>query len=255
MDVNKNTYTFIFASVLVIVLAAILSFLSVNLSPKQDANIVKEKKQNILKSVGINTSRDSSDVLYNQYIKEEIVLDYNGDIVEGTAFNVDLKLEMKKNIKDQLFPIFLANIDNNRECYIIPLRGKGLWGPIWGFISLESDLNRVFGAVFDHKAETPGLGAEINQDFFQLPFKGKEIFKDNTLMSVKVVKGGASKDDLYAVDGISGGTITSDGVTDMLYERLSMYTAYLNKMKKSNEVESMILELDSLEIISDSIIN
>ena len=128
---------------------------------------------------------------------------------------------------------------------IIPLRGKGLWGPIWGFISLESDLNSVFGAVFDHKAETPGLGAEINQDFFQSPFKGKEIFKDNTLMSVKVVKGGASKDDLYAVDGISGGTITSDGVTDMLYERLSMYTAYLNKMKKSNEVESMILELDS----------
>ncbi len=250
MDVNNNTYTFIFASVLVIVLAAILSFLSVNLSPKQDANIVKEKKQNILKSVGINTSRDSSDVLYNQYIKEEIVLDYNGDIVEGTAFNVNLKLEMKKNIKDQLFPIFLANIDNNRECYIIPLRGKGLWGPIWGYIALENDFKTVFGAVFDHKSETPGLGAEINTTDFQDPFQGKLILKDDNFVSIKVVKGGAKLGDQHGVDGISGGTITSDGVTDMLYERLENYLPYFAKMRnqKARDNDTLSLQLDSIQL-------
>ena len=250
MDVNKNTYTFIFASVLVIVLAAILSFLSVNLSPKQDANIVKEKKQNILKSVGINTSRDSSDFLYNQYIKEEIVLDCNGDILEGTAFNVDLKLEMKKNIKDQLFPIFLANIDNNRECYIIPLRGKGLWGPIWGYIALENDFKTVFGAVFDHKSETPGLGAEINTTDFQDPFQGKLIFKDDNFVSIKVVKGGAKLGDNHGVDGISGGTITSDGVTDMLYERLENYLPYFTKMRNQEKGgnDTLSFQLDSMQL-------
>ncbi len=255
MDVNKNSYTFLFASLMVLVVALLLSVSYVQLKPFQDRNIELEKKQNILSSVGINILREEAEDAYDKYIIEEVVVDNQGEKVLGySAFDIDLAKEIKKSKKDQLLPLFVSEM-NDKKQYIIPLRGKGLWGPIWGFISLESDLNRVFGAVFDHKAETPGLGAEINQDFFQLPFKGKEIFKDNTLMSVKVVKGGASKDDLYAVDGISGGTITSDGVTDMLYERLSMYTAYLNKMKKSNEVESMILELDSLDIISDSIIN
>ena len=255
MDVNKNSYTFLFASLMVLVVALLLSVSYVQLKPFQDRNIELEKNQNILSSVGINILREEAEDAYDKYIIEEVVVDNQGEKVLGySAFDIDLAKEIKKSSEDQLLPLFVSEM-NGKKQYIIPLRGKGLWGPIWGFISLESDLNRVFGAVFDHKAETPGLGAEINQDFFQLPFKGKEIFKDNTLMSVKVVKGGASKDDLYAVDGISGGTITSDGVTDMLYERLSMYTAYLNKMKKSNEVESMILELDSLEIISDSIIN
>ena len=255
MDVNKNSYTFLFASLMVLVVALLLSVSYVQLKPFQDRNIELEKKQNILSSVGINILREEAEDTYDKYIIEEVVVDNQGEKVLGySAFDIDLAKEIKKSSEDQLLPLFVSEM-NDKKQYIIPLRGKGLWGPIWGFISLESDLNRVFGAVFDHKAETPGLGAEINQDFFQLPFKGKEIFKDNTLMSIKVVKGGASKDDLYSVDGISGGTITSDGVTDMLYERLSMYSAYLNKMKKSNEVESMILELDSLDIISDSIIN
>ena len=255
MDVNNNSYTFLFASLMVLVVALLLSVSYVQLKPFQDRNIELEKKQNILSSVGIDILREEAEDAYDKYIIEEVVVDNQGEKVLGySAFDVDLAKEIKKSSEDQLLPLFVSEMNGNKQ-YIIPLRGKGLWGPIWGFISLESNLNSVFGAVFDHKAETPGLGAEINQDFFQSPFKGKEIFKDNTLMSVKVVKGGASKDDLYAVDGISGGTITSDGVTDMLYERLSMYTAYLNKMKKSNEVESMILELDSLEIISDSIIN
>ncbi|MEE2953983.1 MAG: NADH:ubiquinone reductase (Na(+)-transporting) subunit C [Bacteroidota bacterium] len=251
MDVNKNTYTFVFASILVIVLAAVLSFLSVKLSPKQEANIVKEKKQNILKSVGIHTSRDTADFLYNQYIKEEIVLDHNGNIMTGKAFEINLKLEMKKDLKDQNLPIFLASIENDRECYIIPLRGKGLWGPIWGYIALENDFKTVFGAVFDHKSETPGLGAEINTREFQDPFQNKLIFKDKDFVSIKVVKGGAKSGDDHGVDAISGGTITSDGVTEMLYERLERYLPYFTRMinaQKEENNDTLSLQLDSIQI-------
>ena len=112
---------------------------------------------------------------------------------------------------------------------------KGLWGPIWGFISLEEDLNKVYGAVFDHKSETPGLGAEINRPFFEDPFTGKTIFEGEDFVSIKVVKGGAKDGDMHAVDGISGGTITSDGVSDMLYERLSMYLPYFKGQMPSIE--------------------
>lgn len=249
MDVNKNTYTFIFASLLVVIVAAILSFLSVSLNPKQEANIIKEKKQNILKSVGINVSRDSADLMYDQYIREEIVLNYRGDIIEGNAFDIDLKLEMKKDINEQSLPMFLSVLEDSTESYIIPLRGKGLWGPIWGFIALEKNFKSVFGAVFDHKAETPGLGAEINTREFQAPFHGKSIFADDTFISIKVKKGGADSEDKHAVDAISGGTITSDGVTDMLYERLERYLPYFTEQIKEQERKNN----DTLEIILDSI--
>ena len=175
MDVNKNSYTFLFAILMVIVVAALLSTAAIQLKPFQDVNIVLEKKQNILSSVGVNILRDSANIIYPKYIKDELVLNSAGNIVEGSAFDLDLSVELKKEKSEQLLPLFISEFDNEKK-YIIPLRGKGLWGPIWGFIALESDLNTVFGAVFDHKAETPGLGAEINQDFFQDPFQGKNIF-------------------------------------------------------------------------------
>ena len=198
MDVNKNSYTFLFAILMVIVVAALLSTAAIQLKPFQDVNVVLEKKQNILSSVGVNILRDSANIIYPKYIKDELVLNSAGNIVEGSAFDLDLSVELKKEKSEQLLPLFISEFDNEKK-YIIPLRGKGLWGPIWGFIALEDDLNTVFGAVFDHKAETPGLGAEINQDFFQDPFQGKNIFDiDGNFKSIIVKKGGADIDDKYA---------------------------------------------------------
>ena len=157
---------------------------------------------------------------------------------------------MKKDVNTQLLPLFISQIDGATS-YIIPLRGKGLWGPIWGFIALKDDLTTVYGAVFDHKGETPGLGAEINQPFFQEPFAGKTIFEGLNFTSIKVVKVGYSKGDMHAVDGISGGTITSDGVTDMLSERLSMYLAYFEKIKAKSEVEQVMVQINSLAVINN----
>ena len=132
-------------------------------------------------------------------------------------------------------PLYVANVEGEKK-YIIPLRGKGLWGPIWGFLSLEDDFNTVYGAVFDHKSETPGLGAEINQyEDFQQQFEGKQILEGAKVVSITVWKGGAKPDDVHGVDGISGGTITSDGVTYMLEERLNMYAPYFKNMLEQNK--------------------
>ena len=250
MDINKNSYTVVFVSIMVIIVAAALAYAAIGLKPFQDSNIVVEKKQNILSSVGITIDRENAEAKYSEYIKSEIVLNNKGEEVEGSAFDIDLSKEMKKDVNTQLLPLFISQIDGATS-YIIPLRGKGLWGPIWGFIALKDDLTTVYGAVFDHKGETPGLGAEINQPFFQEPFAGKTIFEGLNFTSIKVVKVGYSKGDMHAVDGISGGTITSDGVTDMLSERLSMYLAYFEKIKAKSEVEQVMVQINSLAVINN----
>ena len=254
MDINKNSFTFGFTTIMVIIVSALLSIAYIKLKPYQDRNIELEKKQNILSSVGITVDRDNAEAKYSTYIKSEIVLNNKGEEVEGSAFDVDLGKEIKKDVNTQLLPLFISEVDGTTR-YIVPLRGKGLWGPIWGFIALEDDLNKVYGAVFDHKKETPGLGAEINTPIFQEPFAGKTIFEGEVFTPIKVIKGGPTEGDMHGVDGISGGTITSNGVSDMLSERLNMYLPYFNKMKPVFEVDSVFSEMDSVVTINDSIIN
>ena len=254
MDVNKNSFTFGFAAIMVIIVAALLSVTDIQLKPFQDRNIELEKKQNILSSVGINVDREDAEEKYSIYIKSELVLNNKGEQIDGIAFDIDLGKELKKGIDKQELPLFISEIEGKKR-YIVPLRGKGLWGPIWGFISLEDDLNRVYGAVFDHKSETPGLGAEINTSMFQDPFSGKTIFEGEDFTSISVIKGGAMEGDMHGVDGISGGTITSVGVSDMLSERLNMYLPYFNKMKPALVGDSIFTEMDSLVTVNDSIIN
>tara|TARA_Y100001978_G_scaffold202556_1_gene224102 strand:- start:900 stop:1670 length:771 start_codon:yes stop_codon:yes gene_type:complete len=249
MDVNKNSYTFGFAAIMVVVVATFLSVAAISLKPFQDKNIELEKKQNILNSVGIQVERDAAADAYERYIAESFVVSSAGERTEGDAFTVDLAVELKKDVDAQVFPIFVSEMEGVKS-YILPLRGTGLWGPIWGFIALEDDLNTILGAVFDHKAETPGLGAEINLPWFQEPFKGKTIFDGDKFMSITVTKGGAKDDDMHAVDGISGGTITADGVTAMLEERLGNYVPFFESMRKEIEVESVLhsLATDSLSV-------
>ena len=151
-------------------------------------------------------------------------------------------------------PIYISENDGIKS-YIIPLRGKGLWGPIWGYIAIKDDLNTVYGAVFDHKSETPGLGAEINRPFFQDPFIGKTIFEEGVFTSILVIKGGADEGDNHAVDGISGGTITSDGVSDMLKERLEKYLPYFDRIRPEIEVDSIMSQMDTVILENEIILN
>ncbi len=236
MNRNSNAYTFTFASILVIVVALILAFVSQATKDRYESNIKKEKMQSILATIGVDVDRDQAAKVFKDYVKQELTLNADGSINKDVnAFNIDLKKELKKDPKTQLFPIYLVEKEG-KKFYVVPLYGAGLWDAIWGYISLNDDKNTVEGTVFDHKGETPGLGAQITEKWFQNQFKGKTILKeasagftDNNFISVRTVKGGAKADDMHGVDAISGGTKTSDGVNDMIQERLAHYLIYFQK--------------------------
>jgi Na+-transporting NADH:ubiquinone oxidoreductase subunit C len=236
MSRDSNLYTFLFVGIMIVGIASILAYTSQTLKPMQDENVKNEKMQNILSTVGINVSRDEAEKSYKKYIVEELALKIDGSINENINPFSDLNLakELKKDYEDQHFPLYVAEI-NSEKYYIIELRGTGLWDAIWGYISLKSDFNTVNGVSFDHKGETAGLGAEITKDWFKESFKDEKIFNsDGELVGITVLKGNndpnnIDKDD-HEVDAISGSTITGDGVTDMIYERVSNYLPYLSSI-------------------------
>ena len=237
MKKNSNSYIFLFSSVMVVVVAVLLSTASTGLAPLQKKNVRVEKMRNILQSVNVESDTENAENLFDQYITGQVVLNAKGLEAEGsvTAFDIDLKEELDKartgNADQQLFPLFVGNKDG-KTYFIIPLRGKGLWGPIWGFISLEQDLSTVYGASFGHKSETPGLGAEIETPAFQQQFTGKKIFDENgKFVSVEVIKGNAAPENPHGVDAISGATVTSIGVSEMLESILEKYIPYFEKRK------------------------
>ena len=237
MDKDSNKATFLFSGVMVVVIAVLLSVAAISLGPYQQRNIRIEKMENILSSVGIETNPQEAEKLFATYITEQIVLNTKGEAVEGgtPAFDIDLKKELDKaktgNSDKELFPLFICQKDN-KTFYVIPVRGKGLWGPIWGYIALEGDMNTVYGVSFGHKSETPGLGAEIETETFQKQFAGKKIFDEKgQFVSVKAIKGGASPENTHGVDAVSGATITSDGVSEMVKRTLSNYVPYFQKVK------------------------
>jgi len=227
MDRNSNLYTFIFAVILVVGVAAALAFTATTLKPLQAENVRKEKMQNILSTIGVNVSRDEAGVQFMDFVKEELALNADGSVNENVdAFKIELMKETKRPNEEQAYPLYIAEKDG-KKFYVIPLFGAGLWKEIWGYIALDDDKNTIVGASFDHAGETAGLGAEINQSWYEDQYIGKTIFdENNNFVSVKAVKGGAKSGDMHGVDAISGGTITSDGVTDMVTERLENYLPY-----------------------------
>jgi len=230
MNVNSNAYTYTFATVMVVLVAVLLSGASLGLKSKQASNISQEKKQSILASIGIEVDRSESDAAFGEYIKQSLTLQ-GGTVVSedaSAAFDIDMAAAIKAGNMDRAVPLYVAEKEGDTY-YIIPMRGKGLWGPVWGYLALESDGNTVVGATFDHKSETPGLGAEITTPMFTDQFPGKKISEAGVFKSISVVKAGTSAGD-YAVDGISGGTITSNGVNDMLTDCLAPYAEYFKNI-------------------------
>ena len=232
MNRDSNSYTFLFATLMVLVVASTLAFTASSLKDLQNANVRKEKMQNILATIGIDSDREQAENLYNKYIKKQLSLTQEGIVDQNVnAFEIELNKELKKAPSEQRFPIYEANVEGDKY-YIVPLRGAGLWNAIWGYIALEEDKNTIKGAVFDHAGETAGLGAEITQDWFQNRFLGEKVFDiSGNLVGINVSKTNNDPKDLdkddHEVDAISGATITGDGVTNMIIERLTHYLPYL----------------------------
>lgn len=237
MNTNSNTYTFVFAIIMVTVVAGILAFLATSLKPLQEENVRNEKMQSILSTIGVEESRENAGNVYNDFIKKELALKNDGTIDENPtvpAFKIKLQNEIKKDPSEQRFPIYIAEIEG-KTTYVVPLQGTGLWDAIWGYLAIDADENTITGAVFDHAAETPGLGAEIREAWFEEQYIGEQFLKTtgdfsaNSFVSIKTVKGGSKADDKHGVDAISGGTITSDKLSLMVEERLQRYLPYFEK--------------------------
>lgn len=230
----SNRYIFIYSSVMVVIVAIALAIAAIQLKPFQENNKRVEKMQNILSSVNIESTVKNAEELYKKYITETYVVNTKGEKIENVkAFDIDLYYELKKKPEERHLPVYIAKLDNGDTAFILALRGKGLWGPIWGYISLKPDMNTVIGSMFDHKGETPGLGAEIDTKKFQKQFQKKTIFDETgKFISIKTVKGGAKEGDMHGVDAISGGTITSKGLEHMLFDCLTDYQGFLIKNKK-----------------------
>lgn len=235
MKKQSNAYALIYSVGLVLVVGIVLSMIYQSLRPRQEANAANDTKSQILKAALIPTDNKEIPELFATHIKNSYIVDYHGNIVNrnpADAFNACLNMstEIKKTPDSRLLPVFECQTDAGIK-YILPVYGAGLWGPIWGYIAFDGNGNTIYGAYFAHQGETPGLGAEIEKPMFSDRFKGKDIFSNHgTFLSVKVCKPGQEPTEGSYVNGVSGGTITSQGVDKMLRESLEPYTQYLKKL-------------------------
>ncbi len=230
MNKQSNTYTITYILILVVVVGSALAWVATALKPEQIKNANADKMAQILAAVHCTTATaDQTAEIFESRIKG-IVINTSGQIIDNAvAFDINIAEQSKETDNSQrLLPVYIYNDHEKGTKYILPLYGQGLWGPIWGYIAIDSDGSTVYGAYFSHQGETPGLGAEIEKPAFQDRFINKHLFKNGKFLPVTVVKAGQHPlgDEDY-VDGISGGTITSKGVAAMLDNCLSPYRNFL----------------------------
>lgn len=245
INTDKNVYTVVFAAVMVVVVGSVLAFLASGLKDRIQENERFEKQQNILYAMGVNENVDEGSVNFiptdkveaefSKYITEQLVIKGDDITNNDEAYLIDMKKQLalyKKGGTPEL-PLFIGEKDGKKS-YIIPMYGKGLWDAIWGFIALD-DTMTVQGVYFDHKAETPGLGANIKQRYFMDDFSGESILDGTQYSGIKVAKGNNdplnnTKDD-NEIDALAGATITGNGVAAMIKESVNLYKDYLQTVR------------------------
>ncbi len=232
MKTNSNSYTIIYSVIIVVIVAFLLAFVSQTLKPMQDANVALDKKKQILNSLNIRDLNDAqADAKYKEVIVADRVIDEKGKVLlPGTTGgeNAGFKLE-SKDYKEGKLALYICRV-NGETKYVVPVYGMGLWGPISGYIALNADKSTVYGVYFNHESETAGLGAEIKDNkAWQEKFQGKKLFKngDDKAIALSVEK--KVEDPTTQVDAVTGATLTSNGVRDMLHEALGKYLVFINQ--------------------------
>lgn len=247
INTDKNSYTIIFSIIMVIVVGSLLAGFANGLKPMVDANKKYEVQQNILYAMGVNENEGSGDVAFiptdivqaqfDKYITKQLVIEGDKVSEDPKAFLIDLKKEETK-AKDPNYtrrlPLFVGEKDG-KEVYVMPIRGKGLWDAIWGFVAVDKSMT-VQGVYFDHKGETPGLGAEIKQRYFMDDFTGEKFLHGDAFKGIEVAKGNNDPKNTDTednkVDALAGATITGDGVTAMIKKDVRMYVPYFKTLNK-----------------------
>lgn len=234
MNKQSNTYTIIYIIVLVVLVGTALASTSLALKSKQQENINADKMSQILAAALITPAKGEVVPDFNRYVTRSIVVDSEGNEVEGpAAFDIDVATQSKLAADKRRLPVYECTLPDGAVKYILPVYGAGLWGPIWGYVAFDANGSTIYGAYFAHQGETPGLGAEIEKPAFSNQFKGKQVFKDGRFRPVEVVKAGQKPlDGQDYVDGISGGTITSKGVSAMLDNCLTPYRKFLQSLSE-----------------------
>jgi len=222
MNTNSNSYTIIYAAIMVVIVAFLLAFVSSSLKETQYKNVEQDTKKQILSAINVTDVKDA-EAEFAKYEVKDMLMQADGTLAPYTdAFQVSYKGE----IAEKRFHVFECKVDGATK-YILPIYGAGLWGPIWGYVALNEDKDTVYGVYFSHAGETPGLGAEIATPKFQAQFAGKKV-TENGAIGLTVAKNGKVTKPEYEVDGISGGTITSQGVDAMLKDCLKEYNPFLS---------------------------
>ena len=245
-NTDSNLYTLLFASGMVVIVGALLAFLATALKEKIAENKRIEKQQNILYAMGINendetsvtfVSKDKVSSEFSKYITKQIVITGTNVVEDNNAYLIDLKKEAaaaKNKGYQRKLPLFIGTKEN-LQYYTIPVRGKGLWDAIWGYVAIDNNMV-VQGVFFDHAGETPGLGSNIKERFFMDDFKGEHFLDGDIFKGISVSKGNADPKNLdktdFEVDAIAGSTITGDGLAAMLKKDLKMYLPYLKTLKQ-----------------------
>ncbi len=232
VNTNSNTYIIIYSVVMVVIVAVLLSVAALGLQDRQQENILNEKKVQIVKALG----EDVTTVAYDDVITKAMLLDASGAVVSENVDDVFKALnDLKASFAAERYPLFVAT-----SGVVVPLYGAGLWGPIWGYIALDTDMNTVKGIVLDHSGETPGLGAEITTMKHQHLYVGKTVYEGEDLVGITLKKGGADKSNPHEVDAITGGTKTSDGVSAMIKDCLNYYKPYLSAVREADAADPAV---------------
>ena len=238
---QSNLYIIIFSIITTIILGGLLAMTSVGLADRQRIQVELDTKKSILSAVMEIQKSDDVLGIYAERI-ESIVVDHQGNEIEQDAEgnpliaeNVNIEKNYKMAPEQRMYPVYKYKGANGEvEAYILPLYGAGLWDAIWGYVALGEDLNTIKGAVFDHRGETPGLGARISEKEVQSRFVDKKVYdSQGALLSVSMVKGEGAPPETFndhTVDGLAGATITARGVNNMLKDYLSYYQNYLSKI-------------------------
>ncbi len=223
IDTNSNVYTIVYAAVMVIIVAFLLAFIASALKPVQDANVENDTKGQILTSLNMDIKGLDVGQTFSEKIQDKV-----WDGTELTDYEGKFKSSYGQAIKDGELHVFVADTEEGPK-YVIPVTGRGLWGGLWGYIALNEDRQTVYGTYFYHESETAGLGARIAERAFQTKFNGKPLFADgdNSKVALTVVKDGAAQKETE-IDGITGATLTSNGVAAMVGDGLDAYLSFIN---------------------------
>ncbi len=222
MNKNSNTYIFIYAAVMVIIVAFLMALVSSSLKSIQNDNVANDKRKQILAALNISSSDPKAD--FETYQIKDVLVDVQGNqVADNGGFDASLD--------GDVLPVYIANVNGETQ-YVLPMTGQGLWGSIWGYVGLKADKKTIVGVYFGHSSETPGLGAEIASSKFTAQFAGRQVINDNGNIISVVKHGNAEKTNQQggnAVDGVTASTLTSNGVHNMLDKYVGMYKNFLNQ--------------------------